>query len=258
MSEDLDRRFSGLNRLWGSGATQRLAQSHVVVVGVGGVGSWAVEALARSGVGRLTLIDFDQIAESNINRQIHALSETLGMAKVDALKTRIRSIHPGCEVDVIEDFVTPENIDQIMPSGLDALIDACDQFHAKQAMASWAIQHAKNFITVGAAGGKLHAQMVRVNDLSAVTHDPLLGRLRRELRKALGIAQASSMGVTCVYSQEPIRSDQSCGIEQTQSSRDLSCHGYGSFVGVTATFGLVAAGCAIEQLLVQKPALNTL
>lgn len=258
MSEDLDRRFSGLNRLWGAGATDRLAQSHVVVVGVGGVGSWSVEALARSGVGRLTLIDFDQVSESNINRQIHALSETLGMAKVDALKTRIRSIHPGCEVDVVEDFVTPENIDQIMPSGLDVLLDACDQFHAKMAMASWAIQNATNFISAGAAGGKLHAEQVRVNDLSLVTHDPLLGRLRRELRKALGIPQTQSMGVTCVYSHEPIRNDQSCGLDQSQASRDLSCHGYGSFVGVTATFGLVAAGCAIEQLLLQKPAVNTL
>lgn len=262
MSDGLDRRFSGLNRLFGVGATDRLSQSHVVVVGVGGVGSWAVEALARSGVGRLTLIDFDQIAESNVNRQIHAVSETLGMAKVDALKTRIHSIHPGCAVDLIEEFVTPENIDHIMPTHLDVLIDACDQFHAKLAMATWANQHAKFMVTAGAAGGKLHAEQVRVNDLGAVTHDPLLARLRREFKKRLGVSPpapfGSPLGVTCVYSQEPIQSDQSCGLGQNQSSRDLSCHGYGSFVGVTATFGFVAAGCAIERLVAQKTVLNRL
>jgi tRNA A37 threonylcarbamoyladenosine dehydratase len=134
MPEDLNRRFSGLNRLWGEGAVDRLFAGHVVVVGLGGVGSWSVEALARSGVGQITLIDFDQIAESNINRQVHAMTETLGMAKVEALKNRIHSIHPGCQVHIVEDFVTPDNLQSIIPNEFDVLIDACDQFTAKLAM----------------------------------------------------------------------------------------------------------------------------
>jgi tRNA A37 threonylcarbamoyladenosine dehydratase len=221
----------------------------VVVVGLGGVGSWSVEALARSGVGQITLIDFDQIAESNINRQVHAMTETLGMAKVEALKNRIHSIHPGCQVHIVEDFVTPDNLQSIIPNEFDVLIDACDQFTAKLAMTSWALSQGKSLITVGAAGGKSRAELVKVNDLSAVTHDPILARLRREIRKAHHLAQHHFIGVNCVYSQEPIRGDQSCAIGEVQLDRDLNCHGYGSFVGVTATFGLVAAGRAIEGIL---------
>ena len=249
MPEDLKRRFSGLDRLWGDGTVDRLFASHVVVVGLGGVGSWSVETLARSGVGQITLIDFDQIAESNINRQIHALTETLGMAKVDALKNRILSIHPGCRVQIVEDFVTQDNLQTILPDEFDVLIDACDQFSAKLAMTSWALSRGKSLITVGAAGGKSRAELVKVNDLSAVTHDPILARLRREVRKAHQLAQHQLIGVNCVYSQEPIRMDQSCATGEVQLDRDLNCHGYGSFVGVTATFGLVAAGRAIEVIL---------
>lgn len=253
MQPDLTRRFSGLNRLWGPGTAERLAQSHVVVVGVGGVGSWSVEALARSGIGRLTLIDLDQVAESNVNRQIHALTETLGMAKVEALRLRVASIHPGCDVQVIEDFVTPENVEVLLPQDAQVVIDACDQWAAKLSLVTLCKARHTALITVGAAGGKMQPQLVRVADLSEVTHDPLLAKLRREVRLALHLPHPDHIGLTCVFSQEKVRADQSCEVGESQQSHDLSCHGYGSFVGVTATFGLVAASCAIQSLLHQKP-----
>ena len=136
--EALERRFGGLERLYGKPGAARIRAAHVAVVGIGGVGSWAVEALARSGVGQLTLIDLDHVAESNINRQIHALDDTLGQAKVHAMRERIQHIHPGCQVHCVEEFVEPGNWPAILPGGVDALIDACDQVPAKTAMAAWA------------------------------------------------------------------------------------------------------------------------
>ncbi len=151
----IDRRFGGLDRLYGLRGAARIRAAHVVVVGVGGVGSWTVEALARSGVGRLTLIDLDNVAESNINRQIHALDDTVGMAKVEAMRQRIAHINPDCLVTCIEDFVEPDNWPGILNGvEVDAVVDACDQIKAKTAMAAWAIKHKVLFITVGAAGGK--------------------------------------------------------------------------------------------------------
>ena len=137
----VDRRFGGLDRLYGVDGAARIRSAHVVVVGVGGVGSWTVEALARSGVGRLTLIDLDNVAESNINRQIHALDDTVGMAKVEAMRQRIAHINPDCVVTCIEDFVEPDNWPTILNGAeVDAVIDACDQVKAKTAMAAWALK----------------------------------------------------------------------------------------------------------------------
>ncbi|HOZ67422.1 MAG TPA: ThiF family adenylyltransferase, partial [Burkholderiaceae bacterium] len=166
---DFERRFGGLVRLYGEQGAHAIYQAHVVVIGLGGVGSWAAESLARSGVGRLTLIDMDHVAESNINRQVMALDSTLGQAKVLAMRDRIALINPNCVVTCIEEFVTPENIAQIMPMDAQAVIDACDQVHAKVALAAWAKKSKCNFLTVGAAGGKRFAHLVDVEDLSKVT-----------------------------------------------------------------------------------------
>lgn len=246
---DLDRRFGGLKRLYGVEPAQRIAQSHVMVVGVGGVGSWAVEALARSGVHRLTLVDMDHVAESNINRQVHALDSTLGQAKIVAMAQRIEQINSHCVVDAVDDFVTPDNWQSLMAdrASVDVVIDACDQVRAKHAMASWAIRTATPLITVGAAGGKRLPEKVEVGDLSAVTHDPLLAQLRYRLRKSADASkQAGRIGVECVFSREPVAGpDASCALEGDGS---LNCHGYGSLVGVTATFGLVAATWAMNQM----------
>lgn len=243
----LARRFGGVERLFGVVAAARIRRSHVAVIGVGGVGSWCAEALARSGVGALTLVDLDHVAESNINRQVHALDSTLGQAKVQAMRERIGLIHPQCVVTGIEEFVEAENWPGILPPRVDAVIDACDQVRAKVAMADWARRNQGLFITVGAAGGKRLAHKVDIDDLSQSTHDPLLARMRTVLRKQHGAAPAGrSMGVACVFSREPVQDvDPSCAIE---SDGSLNCHGYGSMVSVTATFGQCAAGWVLNQI----------
>ncbi len=253
MIQDADdaRRFGGLQRLYGVEPAARIRRAHVVVVGIGGVGSWCAEALARSGVGRLTLIDMDHIAESNVNRQIHALTSTLGQAKIEAMRERIAQIHPDCQVDLIDDFVSPDNWPALLPARPDALIDACDQVKAKLAMAVWAMKEKILFVTVGAAGGKRQAHRVDIDDLAQVTHDPLLAQLRYRMRKHHGAPkQGKRIGVRCVFSREAVAGpDASCAIEGDGS---LNCHGYGSLVGVTATFGMCAA-TEVMNLLSTNP-----
>lgn len=256
---DLDRRFGGLARLYGTQGAARIRAAHVVVVGTGGVGSWAVEALARSGVGRLTLIDLDHVSESNINRQLQATDATLGQAKVQALAERIALINPVCEVRCIEEFVDAGNWAALLPPDADAVIDACDQVAAKTVMAAWSrAQAAANkkekpvlFVTVGAAGGKRLAHEVQVDDLSRVTHDPLLAQLRYRLRKTHGAPrEGRKMNVACVFSREAVQgADPSCAVDDGgQSDGSLNCSGYGSLVTVTATFGLCAAGWVLGEL----------
>jgi tRNA A37 threonylcarbamoyladenosine dehydratase len=254
---DLQRRFGGLERLYGMGGAAAVRAAHVAVVGIGGVGSWAAEALARSGVGELTLIDLDHIAESNINRQIHALASTLGQAKVHAMRERIAQIHPGCRVHAVEEFVEPDNWPLLLPPGVDAVIDACDQVKAKAAMAAWAQRNKALFIACGAAGGKRLAHKVDIDDLSQTTHDPLLAQLRYRLRKFHGAAKdGKRIGVTCVFSREAVAPpDPSCAIEGDGS---LNCHGYGSVVSVTATFGQCAAGWVLDRLASAKGLRTTL
>jgi tRNA threonylcarbamoyladenosine dehydratase len=244
---DADRRFGGLARLYGVSGARQIRAAHVAVIGVGGVGSWAVEALARSGVGRLTLIDLDHVAESNINRQIHALESTLGQAKVLAMRDRIGQINPDCVVHCVEEFVEPGNWPDLLPPGVDAVIDACDQVRAKTAMAAWALQSKSTFISVGAAGGKRLAHKVDIEDLSNTTHDPLLAQLRYRLRKEHGAArEGRKIGIDCVFSREAVSPpDASCAVEGDGS---LNCSGYGSLVAVTATFGQCAAGWILNQI----------
>ncbi|QDL54304.1 tRNA threonylcarbamoyladenosine dehydratase [Rhodoferax aquaticus] len=242
------RRFSGLDRLLGVASANRVRKAHVTVVGIGGVGSWAAEALARSGVGQITLVDLDHVSESNINRQIQALESTIGMAKVDAMASRIASINPHCIVNRIDDFASKENWQSIVPDHVDGVIDACDQVQAKMAMATWAMRNRKLLICVGAAGGKTHAHRVDVADLSKTTNDPLLASLRYQLRKAGDAPKGgTTIGLTCVFSNEPVKKpDISCSVGGGDGS--LNCQGYGSLVTVTATFGLVSAGWMIEKL----------
>ena len=243
-----DRRFGGLERLYGVNGAARIRASHVVVVGVGGVGSWTVEALARSGVGHLTLIDLDNVSESNINRQIHALDDTVGMAKVEAMRQRIAHINPACVVTCIEDFVDPSNWPSILNgTAVDAVVDACDQVKAKTTMAAWALKQNGLFITVGAAGGKRLAHKVDIDDLCHTSHDPLLAKLRYNLRREHGAARdGKKIGIVCVFSREAVAPpDASCDM---QGDGSLNCSGYGSVVSVTATFGQCAAGWVLDQI----------
>ena len=242
---DLERRFGGLRRLYGDTGYAAVRAARVCVVGLGGVGSWAVEALARSGVAQLVLIDMDHVAESNINRQVQALGHTAGQHKGGALCERVADIHPGCEVLVVDDFVTPENWPSLLPSPVDVLIDACDQTSAKLALAAWGLGGNVPVVCVGAAGGKRLAQRVEVEDLADTTHDPLLASLRQRLRKQGAVPRQGRTGLRCVFSREPVALPaQSC--DAVDGS--LNCHGYGSTVTVTATFGLVAAGEALAQV----------
>ncbi|MCA0176523.1 MAG: tRNA threonylcarbamoyladenosine dehydratase [Proteobacteria bacterium] len=248
MSE-LERRFGGLRRLYGDAGYARLRQLRVAVVGLGGVGSWAAEALARSGVAALTLIDMDHVAESNINRQVQATTDTLGMAKGEALAARIATIHPGCAVTLVDDFVTQDNWPALLPAAVDGLIDACDQSAAKLALAGWARATATPAVLCGAAGGKRQAHLLHVDDLAAASHDPLLAALRQRLRKA-GAPRQGAMGLRCVFSREPVlRPPQAEGCAVDGS---LNCAGYGSSVTVTAAAGLMAAGDIIAQCQAQS------
>jgi tRNA threonylcarbamoyladenosine dehydratase len=248
---DLQRRFGGLERLYGMEGAAAIRGAHVAVVGIGGVGSWAAEALARSGVAALTLIDLDHVAESNINRQVHALDGTVGQAKVLAMRERIAQIHPRCVVHAVEEFVEPDNWPMLLPAGVDAVIDACDAPKAKTAMAAWAREHKALFICCGAAGGKRLAHQVDIQDLSQTTHDPLLAQLRYRLRKDHGAPrEGKRIGIQCVFSREAVAPpDPSCAIEGDGS---LNCHGYGSVVSVTATFGQCAAGWVLDRVASRK------
>ena len=257
--ENTARRFGGLARLYGTVGAEKIRAAHVVVVGVGGVGSWAAEALGRSGVGRLTLIDLDHISESNINRQIHALDTTFGQAKVQAMRERIAHINPDCDVRCVEEFVDASNWPAIAGLNLSddpsvGLIDACDQVRAKTAMAAWSLQHRARFISVGAAGGKRQAHKVDIDDLSLSTHDPLLAQLRYRLRKEHAAPRQSRIGVACVFSREPVMQaihHKEDAVGQTpgaQTDNSLNCHGYGSVVSVTSTFGMCAAGWMLDSI----------
>ncbi len=264
---DIERRFGGLARLYGQVGADRIRSAHVVVVGLGGVGSWTAEALARSGVAALTLIDLDHISESNINRQIHALDGTLGQAKVQAMRERIHLINPHCRVKCIEDFVEPGNWPALAELSADTqtleplgVVDACDQVKAKAALAVWALGRPDvHFISVGAAGGKRHAHRVEIDDLSLTTHDPLLAQLRYRLRKQSGAARLGSIGIACVFSRESVLQPQTVATthddltiklldDAAPSDGSLNCHGYGSVVSVTSTFGVCAAGWLLDKI----------
>jgi tRNA threonylcarbamoyladenosine dehydratase len=260
---DLERRFGGLRRLYGEAGYASVRAGRVAVVGLGGVGSWAAEALARSGVARLVLIDLDHVAESNINRQVQALSSTLGQAKVQALCARIAQIHPACEVLGVEDFVTETNWPALLPAPVDVLIDACDQVRAKASLAAWALASGTPLVCVGAAGGRERPDQVEVADLAGVTHDPLLAALRQRLRQSrrrAGLAvPAGPWGLRCVFSREALVQPPTAacapGVEAQPSGTaaavftpGLNCAGYGSSVMVTACFGLVAAAEAVAVL----------
>ena len=246
---DFNRRFGGVERLYGKKALDRFKNSHVCVIGIGGVGSWAVEALSRNAIGKITLIDLDHIAASNINRQIHALDDTLGMSKILAMQQRIAHINPQCVVDCVDEFVTPENWPTVLHTTVNAVIDACDQIKAKTAMAAWAMHTNTIYITVGAAGGKREAHKVDIDDLSLTTHDPLLAQLRYRLRREHQAPRDNKkIGISCVFSKESVApADASCAIEG-DTDGSLNCHGYGSVVSVTATFGQCAAGWVIDKI----------
>jgi tRNA A37 threonylcarbamoyladenosine dehydratase len=249
----LERRFGAVARLYGAQALARFARARVAVVGIGGVGTWAAEALARSGVGHLTLVDLDHIAESNTNRQIHALDDEFGKAKVLAMAQRIAAIHPLAQVRAIEDFITPENV-QVQLAEVDLIVDCIDQASAKAAMAAHARDRGIVLIVCGGAGGRKDPARIRRDDLARTQGDALLANVRHRLRHDYGFAgrgtgkRAPCFGIDAVFSDEPISLPPLCPPGDPVPGSPLACGGYGSSVTVTATMGLAAAACALDRI----------
>jgi tRNA A37 threonylcarbamoyladenosine dehydratase len=237
------RRFVAVSRVLGDDAFARVAAAHVCVIGLGGVGSWAAEALARSGVGRLTLIDLDHVAESNLNRQVLALESTLGAAKVEAMRARIADIAPDCRVETVDDFVTPENAADTVP--VEAIVvDAIDQVRAKAALVALCRLRGQRLLVCGGAGGRVDPLRLRRDDLALTKGDALLASLRARLRREQGFPREAGrrFGVEAIYSDEPMTGARS----GDAPGAALSCAGYGSLVTVTAAMGMAAAARALE------------
>ena len=268
------RRFAGVARLYGESGLQAFEKAHVLVAGLGGVGSWAVEALARSGIGELTLIDFDHIAVSNVNRQLHAIEDNFGKSKSEAMAERVRQINPSIRLNVIDEFLTPDNLDAHLHKNAEnpyfVVLDATDDVKMKIALAAYCEardeigrarvaqqkeqeitkQSAKKSITIpliicGGAGGKLDPSRIKAADLAKTTQDPVLSKIRYTLRKEYGFSSdpKKKLGIAAIYSDEP---------RQGVASGGLSCAGYGSAVTVTATFGFVAAAEVLKLLQKQQ------
>jgi tRNA threonylcarbamoyladenosine dehydratase len=257
---DRARRFGGVSRLYGPDALAAFERAHVAVIGIGGVGSWTVEALARSAIGNLTLIDLDNIAESNTNRQIHALDGNYGKAKVDAMAERIALIDPACRVHCVEDFVEAENFDALLGGGFDYVIDAIDSVRTKVALIAWCVARGQPLVTVGGAGGQLDPTRIRIDDLAFTIQDPLLSKVRAQLRKQHGFPRGpkAKFKVSAVYSDEPLIYPEAAACEiDDETAGDvagpggpagLNCAGFGSSVCVTASFGFAAAAHALRAL----------
>ncbi len=248
---DFLRRFGGIGRLYGPQALETFRQARVCVIGIGGVGSWTAEALARSAVGHLTLIDLDHLVESNINRQLPALDSTLGRAKIEVMAERIRQINPAAEIHLVDDFLTSDNLERLVDGGFHQVVDCIDSFRVKAALVHHCRRRRIPLITVGGAGGRLDPARIRVSDLCRTEQDPLLARTRRLLRQRYGYSRNPKrrFGVPAVWSDEPQvvhpLPGESC---EGGTGGGLHCGGYGSCTPVTATFGMVAAALALRRL----------
>ncbi len=247
---DVQRRFGGIARLYGPAALEKFLQARVCVIGLGGVGAWTAEALARSGIGRLRLIDPDHLAESNINRQLPALDATLGAAKVQVLAERFAGIHPRLVVEPVEEFLTPDNLDELLAGYFDFVIDCADEHRTKAALVHHCRRRRLPLVVVGGAGGRQDPLRVRMSDLSRTEQDPLLARTRRLLRQRYGFSRNPKrrFGVPAIWSDEPAVRHPLPGDSCEGPGGHLNCGGLGSCTPVTAAFGMAAAGVALRRL----------
>lgn len=256
---DLERRFAGVGRLVGAAGFERIRAARVAVVGIGGVGSWAAEALARSGVGHIALIDLDHLAESNANRQIHALDPHFGKSKVTAMAERIACINPRAEVRPVEEFVDEDNVARLL-AGCGVVIDCIDQVSAKAALIAHARASGLAVVTCGAAGGRSDPTRIRCDDLARALGDPLLAKVRYRLRRRYGFPRERAdrrprFGVDAVFSDEPVRRPgpstgaADAATQQVDFRSGLACAGYGSIVVVTAPVGFAAAARALQHVV---------
>jgi len=253
---DYENRFGGIARLYGQKAFNTIRQAHFCVIGIGGVGSWAAESLARSGVGEITLIDHDDIAASNINRQIHSLGNTLEQSKVEAMAQRIKLINPECKINIIDDFITETNCQKYLRPDFDYVIDAIDSIKFKCAIIYYCKRNKIPVITTGGAGGLTDPTMIAVTDLAKTWNDPLAAKVRSQLRYQYGYTKnpKRSFGIKCVYSTQQQQYPKDDGSVDYAKPGVKGVHldcalGFGSATQVTATFGFVAVAKAIEALL---------
>ena len=259
MNQAVRERFGGVDRLYGRGALARFQAVHVCVVGIGGVGSWAVEALVRSGVGRLTLIDADDLCVSNSNRQLPALEGQFGRSKVAAMGERCRAINPTIEVTEIASFLTPSNMAALLEGGFDLILDACDSFRTKVELIAWCRRRKQAIVTVGSAGGRTDPTQVRIRDLSRTEHDAMLSLIRKKLRGEFNFPKNRDryFGVPAVYSLENVRYPQADGSVSglrprldADAALRLDCGaGLGAATHITGTFAFAAVGKMLEMLL---------
>ncbi|ABR75135.1 tRNA cyclic N6-threonylcarbamoyladenosine(37) synthase TcdA [Actinobacillus succinogenes] len=256
MTERIDnyaQRFGGIGRLYGPEGLARLRQAHIAVIGIGGVGSWAVEALARSGIGQITMIDMDDICVTNFNRQIHALTGDIGKLKTEAMKERIKRINPECRVNIIDDFLTPENLADYLNRGYDYVIDAIDSVRVKAALIAYCQRQKINVITVGGAGGQTDPSQIRIADLSKTVQDPLVSKVRSILRKDYHFSRnpKRKFGVDCVFSTQPLifpKTGEGCEV-----SASMNCaNGFGAATMITATFGFFAVSRVMTKILAES------
>jgi len=254
-SVDWQRRFGGIAKLYGEAGLAKFKQSHVCVIGVGGVGSWAVEALARSGIGEITMIDMDIVSESNINRQLPAMSSTLGKDKTAVLKERVLEINPECRIHIIDDFVTVENASHLIENYMDFVIDCIDSSRVKAALISHCKRHKIKVITLGGAGGQIDPGRIHISDLSQTKQDPLLSKTRKLLRQEYDFSTnvKRRFSVPAIYSDEPQRYATTDGAfsydKPTDADLSLSCAGgLGSGMMVTASFALRAVAEVLRKL----------
>lgn len=242
--DEYDRRFAGVAKIYGDNSFNHYEKSHVMVIGIGGVGSWAVEALARTGIGELTLVDMDVVAASNINRQLPAMTSTLGHEKIEVMAERCRSINPRIKINLVDDYLTPENIKEILVNAPDLILDCIDDVKAKLALMLHCRFNKIPLIVSGGAGGKVDPLKIRAADLSRVEQDPMLAKLRTQLRnKGIGKKPKEKFGITCIYSV-----DNSFSNIDVCPSAGLRCGGYGSAVVVTSTFAMVAVAEVLKKL----------
>lgn len=259
MPETIQHRFGGIARLYGGTALKHFLKARVAVIGVGGVGSWAVESLARSGVGNLTLVDLDEICVTNVNRQLHAMDGQIGRQKTEAMADRTRAIHPDADVRIVPRFFNEASASEILDMGFDAVIDAIDHTRHKALLLAECKRHGIFTVTCGAAGGRRDPTRIRVADLAYSGKDSLLHQLRRTLRNDFGFPKTPQgrapepMGIEAVFSDEPPHYAQCDGEVSTErpgeASGRLGCNsGFGSVTHVTAVFGMIAAGRVLEKL----------
>ena len=257
-------RFAGVERLYGAGSVARFGRAHVCVIGIGGVGSWAAEALARSGVGHLTLIDADEICVSNTNRQLHALDGEFGKTKVAVIASRARAINPAIELDALERFLTPAALDELLDRGYDIVLDACDAFRVKLETIAWCRRRKLPIVSVGSAGGRTDATQIRVRDLSRTEHDAMFSLIRKKLRTDFHFPRNPDryFGVSAVYSLQNVQYPQADGSvgglrPPGGESLNLACGGgLGAATHVTGTFAFAAVGKVLEKLLGKGPAIS--